>query len=440
MRIDILAIGSDGDVRPNVALGVGLKNEGHRVRVVTLGGFEQFVRGQRLDHLAIGGSPRDIAATTAGREWIDHRASTVGFLRGFVAVARSLIREGISNYWSDCGDVDALIVNSLGLGIGVHVAERLGVPLIRTHTSPFTPTRYDYNGRRTMITAVQGDLTALMGAAFRFAMWSMLRGTTNAARRNTLQLPALPLQEPFSAMDRQRLPVLDAYSPAVVARPPDWGSWIHVTGYWFLDDHAAWAPPRELVDFLKAGPAPVFVGFGSTPFPHPEAATELVIRALTSAGHRGVVVTGGSGLAAGRLTGDILSVDAVPHGWLFPHVFAAVHHGGAGVTAAALRAGLPSVVVPVFADQPFWGGRVFALGAGPRPIPAKWLSADGLAGAIREASNPLMRRRAADIGVRIRAENGVARAIAAIHSHVGATHDNGGGESLVARSGHAHSG
>src|SRR5207237_271100 len=162
-----------------------------------------------------------------------------------------------------------------------------------------------------LMTAVQGDLTAWLGAAFRFAMWSMLRRTTNVSRRSILQLPALPLQEPFSAMDRQRLPVLDAYSPAVVARPPDWGRWIHVTGYWFLDDDGGWSPPRELVDFLKAGPPPVFVGFGSTPFPNPEAATQLVIRALTSARHRGVVVTGGSGLAAGRLTDDILSVDAV---------------------------------------------------------------------------------------------------------------------------------
>jgi sterol 3beta-glucosyltransferase len=437
MRIDILAIGSQGDVRPNVALGLGLKKEGHRVRVVTLGGFDELVRGHGLEHLAIGGSPRDIANTVAGRDWIAHRATTLGFLRGFVAVARTLIQEGIASYWSACGDVDALIVNSLGLGVGVHVAERLRVPLIRTHTSPFTPTRYDYNGRRDLMTAVQGDLTTWMGAAFRFAMWSMLRSTTNASRRNILQLPPLPLQEPFSEMDRHRLPVLDAYSPAVVTRPPDWGDWIHVTGYWFLHDDAGWFPPPSLIDFLKAGRPPVFVGFGSTPFPNPDTATRLVVNALTSAGQRGIVVTGGSGLAAGRLTDHILSVDAVPHSWLFPQVSAAVHHGGAGVTAAALRAGLPCVVVPVFADQPFWGGRVFDLGAGPRPIPAKQLTADGLAGAIRQTSRPEIRARAAELGVQIRAENGVARAIEAIHDHLGLTRRERAAAHTQSRADHA---
>jgi UDP:flavonoid glycosyltransferase YjiC (YdhE family) len=420
MRIDILAIGSEGDVRPNVALGLGLQAVGHRVRIVTLGGFDALVRGHGLDHLSIGGSPREIADTAAGREWVARRATTRGFLRGFVDVARSLIAQGIAAYARACQDVELLIVNSLGLAVGVHIAERLGIGLIRTHTSPFTPTRYDYDGRRDFMTAVRGDLTACAGATFRLVMWSLMRSTTNRARREILALPPLPLQEPFGAMDRRRIPALDAYSPAVVARPPDWGDWIHVTGYWFLDNGPAWQPPAALVDFLASGPPPVFVGFGSTPFPNPAAATDLVVGALSRTRQRGVVVAGGSGLATGRLTDDILSIDAVSHRWLFPQVCAAVHHGGAGVTGAALRAGLPSVVVPVFADQPFWGSRVLGLGVGPRPIPAKKLTGEALAAAIRATADRAMRRRAAAIGERIATEDGVARAIAAIHQHVDA--------------------
>jgi sterol 3beta-glucosyltransferase len=415
MRIDLLAIGSRGDVQPFIALGLGLQKAGHRVRIVTLDGFADLVVAHGLEHCSIGRSPRDIAASAAGREWVERRSSTRGFLRGFVRVAASLIEAGVASYWGVCQDVDAIIVSGMGLLVGVHIADRLRIPLIRVQLSPFARTHYDWAGHKNFLTAVRGEWTAFLHTAFRFLLWTKLRSTANAARQSILSLPPLPLAEPFSAMDRKRLPVLDAYSPAIVPRPPDWGDWIHVTGYWFLDDSAAWAPAPALLDFLKSGRPPVFVGFGSTPFPQPEATTHLVLGSLERAGQRGVIVAGGSGLPTGRLSDDVVSLESVPHSWLFPRVAAAVHHGGAGVTGAALCAGLPSVVTPVFADQPFWGGRVFSLGAGPHPIPAKQLTEENLANAIRATANPEIRQRAAALGERIRAENGVLQAVTVIH-------------------------
>jgi UDP:flavonoid glycosyltransferase YjiC (YdhE family) len=96
-----------------------------------------------------------------------------------------------------------------------------------------------------------------------------------------------------------------------------------------------------------------------------------------------------------------------------------VHQAGAGVAGAALRAGLPSVVVPVFADQPFWAQRIFALGAGPRPIPARRLSVSTLSEAIRcVVADERIRRRAGELGAQIRAEDGVRRAVEAFQEHV----------------------
>ncbi len=421
MRIDLLAIGSRGDVQPLVALGLGLRKAGHRVRIVTLGGFEDFVRGHGLEHVSITSSPHNIAATAEGQDWIKQRDSVIGFLRGFVRVARTLVEDGMANYWSVCQDTEALVTSAGGLLLAVQVAEKKGVPLVRAQLAPSAPTRHDWTGRTSRAIAARGAWDAYVGAAFRLLLWQGLRRATNRARRQILGLPPLPLQEPFAALNRRRVPLLDGYSPAVVPRPPDWGSWIHVTGYWFLDETPEWVPPNELLDFLGSGRPPVFVGFGSTPFPRPEATTKLVAQALARAEQRGILVAGGSGLATGRLTEDVLSVDSVPHDWLFPQACAAVHHGGAGVTAAALRAGLPSVVVPVFADQPFWGRRVFELGAGPRPIPAKQLTADALATAIRLTGCREMRRHAADLGERIRTEHGVARAVEVIQQHLGET-------------------
>lgn len=425
MRIDILAIGSRGDVQPFVALGCGLQSAGHQVRIVTLEGFEELVRSHGLDHLSIAGRLRDIAQSDAGREWVERRANTTGFLSGFVRVAASLIEAGVGSYWTACQDVEVLIVSGMGLLVGLHIADRLKVPLIRVQLSPFVRTHYDLAGNKNLLTIVRGEWTAFLHAAFRLVVWNKLREVTNATRRSILSLPPLPsFIEPVSAMNRQRQLVLDAYSPTVVPRPLDWGNWIQVTGYWFLESSSGWMPRTDLKDFLESGPPPVFVGFGSTPFPEPEASTRVVLRALERVGKRGVIVSGGSGLTMGRLTDDVISVESVPHSWLFSRVTAAVHHGGAGVTGAALCAGLPSVVVPIFADQPFWGGRVFHLGAGPRPIPARQLSEEALVDAIRATASAEMRGRAGALGRQIRAEDGVERAVTVIHKYLGCSTSN----------------
>jgi len=416
MRIDIVAIGSRGDVQPFVALGLGLRLAGHSVRIVTLNGFEDLVAGRGLDYLAIGESPQAIASTAAGQEWVKNRSSTLGYLRGFVRLAGAKIQEGIATYWPACQDTEALIVSPMGILVGVHIAERLGVPMIRAQVEPpSVPTIYDWDGRKSLAAAIRRGWAAFLDVGFHFLGWTALRGSTNAARQRILGLPPLPRW----GFKIGRLPLLCGYSPSVVPQLPDFGDWIHVTGYWFLPDRPGWSPPRELVDFLAAGPPPVFIGFGSTPFPQPEATTDLVVRAVTRSGQRGILVAGGTGMPTGQLTGNILSVDVVPYAWLFQHVSAVVHQGGAGVTGLALRAGLPNVTVPVFGVHPFWGKRIFELGAAPPPIPAKSLTDDKLAAAIRATASHKMHSRAAAIGEQIRREDGVARAVEIVEKHLG---------------------
>lgn len=409
MRIDIVAVGSRGDVQPCVALGLGLQRAGHRIRLVTLAGFEDLVAG--LNHLAIGGEVGRVAATAEGRAWAARRQGVLAFVRGFVRVATTLIETGIRDYWQAGDHPDVLIVTPMGLPVGVHVAERLGAPMIRVS---FAPSRHDWAGRRNLKTALRADVDRAIAGIYRQLMWLGLRRTINVSRRRVLGLPPMSVREPYSAINARHVPVLDAYSPAVVPGVPACSSWIHVTGYWFLEEPPTWDAPKALRDFLDAGPPPVFVGFGSTPFPRPDDATRVVIEALRSARQRGIVIAGGSGLATGQLSDDVLSIDSVPHSWLFPRVSSAVHHGGAGVTGAVLRAGLPSVVVPIFGDQPFWGKRLFDLGVGARPIPAARLSAPALADALARTADHDMRRRAAALGGQLREEDGIQRAVDAI--------------------------
>jgi hypothetical protein len=254
-------------------------------------------------------------------------------------------------------------------------------------------------------------LTYLVGEQ---VFWLVFRTGVNEARREVLGLPPLPLRAPFPEARRRGAPALYGYSPTVLPKPSDWPDWVRVTGYWFLDRTADWRPAPELVRFLESGPPPVYVGFGSMHARSAPSLTATVVEALRRTGQRGILLSGWGALTDTGLPDGITAVDSVPHDWLFPQTAAVVHHAGAGTTGAGLRAGVPTVAIPFFADQPFWARRVFDLGAGPRPIPLKRLTAERLAGAVQIAvQDESVRARAAEVGEAIRAEDGVAQAVEA---------------------------
>ncbi|MNX93099.1 hypothetical protein D3C86_1252740 [compost metagenome] len=142
---------------------------------------------------------------------------------------------------------------------------------------------------------------------------------------------------------------LYAYSPSIVPVPSDWGGDVLVSGYWFLDDNR-WQPSPTLASFLAAGPPPVYVGFGSMPMADAVATTDVVLEALVMSGRRAVLAAGWGGLGGRTLPDNVHLLDSAPHDQLFPLMSAVVHHGGAGTTAAGLRAGKPTVICPFFGD------------------------------------------------------------------------------------------
>jgi UDP:flavonoid glycosyltransferase YjiC (YdhE family) len=232
-------------------------------------------------------------------------------------------------------------------------------------------------------------------------------------------MPPASLAGPFEQLYEEQTPSLYAFSPLVAPPPRDWPDWIRVTGYWFLEPPEDWQPQPELLDFLDAGPPPVYIGFGSMTNRKPTESAELALEALKKSGQRGILLRGWGGLTKEDLPKDVFVLDAIPHLWLFPRMAAVIHHGGAGTTGVGLRSGVPSVVVPHFADQPFWGERVHTLGVGPRPIPRWRLTASGLAKAIRRAvEDGEMHSRAALLGEQLRAEQGVQRAVEIILSNI----------------------
>jgi UDP:flavonoid glycosyltransferase YjiC (YdhE family) len=156
---------------------------------------------------------------------------------------------------------------------------------------------------------------------------------------------------------------------------------------------------------------PVYLGFGSMATSDPEGVVRTFVETVERLGRRGVISAGWARLHSRDLPDSVLPIGEVPHRWLFPRMAAVVHHGGAGTTAAAFRAGVPQVVVPHIADQPYWGRRVHELGVGPPPVRRKDLGVDGLVGALEVALRPEARSAAYALGERIRAEDGVGEAV-----------------------------
>jgi UDP:flavonoid glycosyltransferase YjiC (YdhE family) len=419
MQITIVTAGSRGDVQPYVALGLGLRRAGHDVRVATHETFRDFVAAHGLDFAPVAGDPRAILGGAGAEAWLasGRNRSKLAFARELRRAAGPLVEQSLADYWRVCQGADVVLYSAVAAA-SWHVATRLGVPSFGAFLQPLSRTRAFptvglRGGRALPLAFGSAAFNYATHLAAEVAMWQSVRRRVNRWRAATLGLPASSsLGGTFAEMRLARAPVLYGFSEHVVPKPRDWGNEVHVTGWWVLEPDAAWRPPAELETFLAAGPPPVYVGFGSMTPASAGRLTAIALEALERAGQRGVLLRGWGSLGDGDLPPWALAVHDVPHDWLLPRTRAVVHHGGAGTTGAALRSGVPSVVLPLGFDQPFWGRRVAALGVGPDPIPRRGLTAERLARAIERAvRDEAMRERAAGLAAALRAEDGVGRAV-----------------------------
>lgn len=415
-HITILAIGSRGDVQPFVALGLGLQEAGYTVRIAAAEDYEPLVRAYGLPFAPLVGSVRPLLDSEAVYAVRDGGRNALRVARHFFGAVRPLFPHLMADCWAASQGADALIVSTLGVYCGWDIAQMLRIPHIVAHMHPFAATGTDPHmffpvlPRRFPLTASYNRLTYTLAEQ---AFWHFLRLPLNDARKTVLGLPPLGLIALSRRLRSAQSPLLCAYSPAIAPPPPDWDASVHVTGYWFLDRPVDWQPSRELAAFLDAGPPPVAISFGSIWLGRDgDRLTRLVVAAVEQVGMRAVLHAGWDDLGNIPLPTSMLRVESVPHDWLFSRVRAVVHHGGAGVTAAALRAGIPSVVVPFLGDQAFWATRVRELGAGSS-LPHHSLTVERLAAALGTVvADAVIREHAGLLAKQLECEDGVAQAVA----------------------------
>ncbi|PBP25882.1 UDP-Glycosyltransferase/glycogen phosphorylase [Diplocarpon rosae] len=444
LNVVIHVVGSRGDVQPFLALGKTLKaTYGHRVRLATHPTFKVFVEDNGLEFFSIGGDPSELMAFMVKNPGLmpgfdSLKSGDVGKRRkGMEEIVlgcwRSCIEAGnglgappktsssTDNFGFDAGInmesnpndrpfiADAIIANPPSFA-HIHIAEKMGIPLHMMFTMPWSPTQqFPHPLANIQSSNADVNMTNFISYALVEMMtWQGLGDVINRFRERALGLEPISLIWAPGMLSRLRVPYTYCWSPALIPKPKDWGQHISISGFYFLSLASSYTPEPELAAYLAAGPSPVYIGFGSIVVDDPDAMTKMIFEAVKKAGVRALVSKGWGGLGADALVlpEGVFMLGNVPHDWLFQHVSCVVHHGGAGTTAAGIATGKPTVVVPFFGDQPFWGAMVCRAGAGPVPIPNKQLTSDKLAAAITEALKSETLERARELGAKIHEEKG----------------------------------
>lgn len=406
MHISIFVYGTWGDIRPHVVLGMALQKVGHEVQVIASPGYEKWVRDRNLGFYSL---------TTDVNTFARENADLMD--KGFISQIQTL-RTRIAPIFTQMGlevmeatrDSDVLMTVEFGLSLLLDVVKANKLKPIFINPAPINPTRES----NTVLPAkpgwfpFEGWYNRLGYTVLRQSGWRALGGGRNPLAEQ-LGLPKSNYKDFRAVVDTA--PALTTISRHVFQRPSDWSEHWQVTGFLF-DDDPSWSPPQDLTDFIEAGEAPLYIGFGSMPDSKPQATTRMIIEAVQKAGKRAVILTGWAGFGIDDVPDNIHILKYAPHSWLFPRMAAVVHHGGSGTTASGMRAGVPTVVVPHQGDQGFWGRTVQALGVGAAPIPRKKLTADNLAAEITEATgNRTIQANARVLGEKIQQEDSLAEAV-----------------------------
>ncbi len=411
----LLTFGSRGDVEPFIALALGLSKRDWRVTLCTASRYRDWIEGFGVASAPMTSELLEIMETQEGRAMLEGSAGMIGAIRTGLKLAgliKPINAQMMHDAWSAAKTVrpDVVIYHPKVLA-APHIAEALGVPAVMAAFQPMIVPTNAFPAAGMPRLPIPG-YNRLSYKAIP-AAYGTYKKAVNSFRTNELGLGPIRRNADMLALPALRdIPVLHALSGHVVPAPADWPPHAHMVGYWRLPPDPSYRAPEDLAAFLESGTPPVYVGFGSMTVKDPEGLTKLILEALDRAEVRGVVSAGWAGLNASERNANVHFVGNVPHAWLFPRMAAVVHHGGAGTTASSFLAGVPTVVCPFIADQPFWAQRSVDLRVGAPPVPRKKMTAERLAASIRVAvGNPTIKENATALAARLSQEDGVATAI-----------------------------
>lgn len=417
MRIVFFSYGTRGDAQPQVALAAGLRERGFDARVAAPENLRGFVERAGVEYAPLHGNSQAILESEEGQRWL--RSGNVrAFMNSMAKIAREIDPQVFASGLEAARGADLVVGGTLIEELSATLAEHLRVPLAFAHTIPSEPTGEYPSPIVTTARLPFAFMNRATYALVRKLAFPLHRDALNVFRR---QLGLAPQTATVVGRARELgVPALQLWSRHLVPHAADADAQAVTTGSIRVPAAVRARlgeaePPAALSAWLAAGPPPVYLGFGSMPMPSLEAFTRDVLTLADELDLRFVVCGGWNDTAAvAHLAGPRAHfVRTVDHAWLFPRCAAVVHHGGAGTTFAAAEAGVPSVVCSFFADQPFWGSRIAALGVGVH-LPFKRLNRRTMRAALQRALGNDVRSNAAALARRLRDEDGNTRALDAL--------------------------
>ena len=407
MKIMLTTWGTTGDVRPFFALARELKIAGHQVQVCA-----SSVYGQQFQQIGVGFCPVGVPFEK-GR--FDRIMDGIINIRNPLKSALVIAKEGILNqaeqWYNDC--LDAMTDCDI---VVCHSADMPGQEAAIRRNLPWMTVSYCPGFIKSVYTAPSPAPN--LGRCGNYLMWKIVE--------LMMYYQADPLFNAFfdsvggdprsligiKGMYSSQLNLV-ASSPSITRPPPDLPSYHKFTGAWFFEE-PDYEVPIDLCRFLDQGSKPVIVSFGSMGGTRGGETTRTIVDAIKKTGQMAIIQSGWGelGVESSRWGSNILSVGHVPHDFLFRQGRCVIHHGGAGTTHAACLAGVPSIVIPHLADQPYWGSRLRKLGVAPKILPRKQMTAKSLAGRILQVINSeSMSTRAKKLGHKIETEDGLGKAV-----------------------------
>ena len=401
MRILLVSHGTRGDVQPIVALGVALKARGHLVQLVAPANFVTWVRGCGLDMQSDGVDVEALLRSSGTG------LQSLSWQMRYLSQTTPLLFEPVARASEGC---EVIVCAGIQFA-AASVAQWRNVPYAHVVFCPCATPNSATPPPNVHTQTLPRWINRLLWQAGGPLADLALRGPINRGRA-TLGLEAL--DNPISQILNGR--TILAADPDLGPPPDDAPKGAMTTDAWVLEEPGALDARVEA--FLRQGPAPIYIGFGSMIAPRAPELVAQAVAAVRAIGRRAVIAGGWAALEAHiQEADDVITVDNVPHALIFPKVAAAVHHGGAGTTTAAARAGVPQILLPHILDQYYWAHRVEVLGLGPPAVPVERVTVELLRDRMsRGVNDPDIQDRVKRLAPLVRARNGVAAAVEKIEA------------------------
>ncbi len=404
MKILISSIGTRGDIEPFLAIGELLRKNGHEVVCLFPEQFRVLARESNFEFVSLGSEFMEMLESETGKFALGGTGSKWKKILAFIKLAK--IQSGnnklmIQRQFNAVCDLkpDRIVHNGK---VMYPVLWEVESPGKTVYISPVPYLHYVKGHTHTAFHSNYGDL--LNRLTFRLADWGLEKAIMMAVK--WLKLTGITRRRVQRALQNHQ--IIYTISPQLFTRPDYWPQNMQIAGYHERNKTAGWQPDEDLVQFLETHSKIVFVTFGSMTNPEPEAKTKIILNILQRNNIPAIINISSGGLVKPESYDKqrFLFVSAIPYDWVFPKMYAVIHHGGSGTTHMALKNGCVSLIIPHIIDQFIWNGIVHEKGAGPLGIKISNITEKNLEPKILEMfNNKTFREKAIQIGQQMKNEN-----------------------------------